>query len=252
MLIRAAEMASFSFLHTHTRTHTYLQCISKKNNEVLQIQHQVRVVTVRLRKQTSVSVCCGCCEITHLWINVRRAVVRPYRVRPQGGDDFGQRQLPELLHVRSVDQTLRGVKDVILDDKEAGRGGRGKDTFLFSSPLPSSHLFPPLPLFSSAFLCVANELCIQPQTFSGYKKHFATNILWLFYICLSVWLGRGPTQPQCCIYIQPCTVVTNSECLCCLYFCFFCCIFGSIFSFQCLQFFHIPVWTEHAKIVQKM
>lgn len=44
----------------------------------------------------------------------------PYGVRPQGGDDFGQRQLPKLLHVRSVDQTLRGVKDVILHNEEAG------------------------------------------------------------------------------------------------------------------------------------
>lgn len=46
-------------------------------------------------------------------------VVGPYRVRPQGSDDFGQRQLPKFLHVRSVDQTLRGVKDVILHNKEA-------------------------------------------------------------------------------------------------------------------------------------
>lgn len=48
-------------------------------------------------------------------------------MRPQGGDDFGQRQLPKLLHVRSVDQTLRGVQDVILHHKEAGRGGGGRE-----------------------------------------------------------------------------------------------------------------------------
>lgn len=45
---------------------------------------------------------------------------RPHRVRPQGGGDLGQRQLPELLHVGSVDQPLRGVKDVVLHDEEAG------------------------------------------------------------------------------------------------------------------------------------
>lgn len=49
---------------------------------------------------------------------------RPYRVRPQGGDELGQRQLPQLLHVRPVDQTLGGVKDVVLYHEEAGRGER--------------------------------------------------------------------------------------------------------------------------------
>lgn len=43
----------------------------------------------------------------------------PHRVRPQGSDYFGQRQLPELLYVCSVDQTLCGVQDVILHNKEA-------------------------------------------------------------------------------------------------------------------------------------
>ncbi len=54
-------------------------------------------------------------------------VVCSYRVRPQCGDDFGQRQLPKLIHVRSVDQTLRGVKDMILHNKEAGWREGGKD-----------------------------------------------------------------------------------------------------------------------------
>lgn len=48
----------------------------------------------------------------------------PYRVCPQGSDDFGQRQLPKLLHIRSVYQTLCGVKDMILHNKEAGDGGK--------------------------------------------------------------------------------------------------------------------------------
>lgn len=46
----------------------------------------------------------------------------PHRVRPQGCNDFGQRQLPQLLHIRSVDQPLCGVQDVILHNKEALRG----------------------------------------------------------------------------------------------------------------------------------
>lgn len=54
-------------------------------------------------------------------VNLYLGCVCPYRVRPQGGDDFGQRQLPKLLHVRSIHQTLRGVKDVILHNKEARR-----------------------------------------------------------------------------------------------------------------------------------
>lgn len=45
-----------------------------------------------------------------------------YRVCPQGSDYFGQRQLPKLLHVSSVDQTLCGVKDMILNNKEAMEG----------------------------------------------------------------------------------------------------------------------------------
>ena len=40
-------MASLSVLPSvQLITQTYLQCISKEDNEVLQIQHQVRVVTV--------------------------------------------------------------------------------------------------------------------------------------------------------------------------------------------------------------
>jgi len=42
-------------------------------------------------------------------------------VRPQGGDEFGQRQLPELLHIGPVDQPLGGVKDVVLHHEEAGQ-----------------------------------------------------------------------------------------------------------------------------------
>lgn len=49
-------------------------------------------------------------------------------MRPQGGNDFGQGQLPKLLHVRSVDQTLRGVKDMILHNKEAERREDNKDS----------------------------------------------------------------------------------------------------------------------------
>lgn len=53
----------------------------------------------------------------------------PHRVRPQGSNYFGQRQLPQLLYVRSVDQTLCGVQDVILHNKEAAReGGQSTET----------------------------------------------------------------------------------------------------------------------------
>lgn len=34
----------------------YLQCVGKQNNEVLQIQHQIRVVAVGLKKQKIVSI----------------------------------------------------------------------------------------------------------------------------------------------------------------------------------------------------
>lgn len=56
------------------------------------------------------------------WVTLHSACVS-YRVCPQGSDDFGQRQLPKLLHVRSIDQTLCRVKDVILHNKEAGWRG---------------------------------------------------------------------------------------------------------------------------------
>lgn len=52
----------------------------------------------------------------------------PYRVRPQSGNDFGQGQLPKLLHVCSVDQALCGVKDMILHNKEAKKREDNKDS----------------------------------------------------------------------------------------------------------------------------
>lgn len=55
-----------------------------------------------------------------------------HRVRPQGSSNLGQRQLPQLFHIRSVDQTLCGVQDVILHNKEALRGGN-KYKMIFSS-----------------------------------------------------------------------------------------------------------------------
>ena len=68
---------------------------------------------------------------------------------------------------------------------------------LLCSPMLSSSLLSSVLLMSCEF---------NPQTFSGHKKHFATNILQAFFICLCAWLGRGQTHSQCCIYIQPYTV----------------------------------------------
>lgn len=112
---------------THSVTHTYLQSISKQDYEVLQIQHQVGVVAVRLQRQRNMS---DVSVLLSVWLRRVRLCLAcvPYRVCPQGGDDFGQRQLPKLLHVRSIDQTLCRVKDVILHHKEAGwRGAKSTE-----------------------------------------------------------------------------------------------------------------------------
>lgn len=114
----------FLSLSVQLITQTYLQCISEEDDEVLQIQHQVRVVTVRLWRQSSVFVVTAVLKSVFYFSSV---FLCPYRVRPQGSDDFGQRQLPELLHIRSVDQTLCSVKDVVLHYEEAGSREGGTD-----------------------------------------------------------------------------------------------------------------------------
>lgn len=106
-----------------------------------------------------------------------------------------------------------------------------------SSPLLSS------PLVSSP----------QPSDFfSGYKKHFATNILQPFFICLCAWLGRGQTHSQCCIYIQPHTVAHK----------FWVLVDFACISVSCVVYFeplflssilsNNPSRGKHAKIVQRM
>lgn len=88
----------------------------------------------------------------------------------------------------------------------------------YCSPLPSSPLH--------CWWAIA----VDPQTVSGYKKHFATNILQLFFfICLCVWPGRRQSCSQCCIHIQAhkSRVVAHFACISVS-----CVIFRANFSFE--------------------
>lgn len=56
MLTRAVWIPCIPFLYSaHSVTHTYLQSISKQDYKVLQIEHQVGVVTVWLQRQRNMS-----------------------------------------------------------------------------------------------------------------------------------------------------------------------------------------------------
>lgn len=86
MLTWAVGMGCLSFPSqcAINHTYTYLQCISKKDNKVLQIQHKVRVVTVWLRRQRSVSERCHSCgsiSILHKCVLCSRVWEFVFRLR---------------------------------------------------------------------------------------------------------------------------------------------------------------------------